>query len=482
MKFLKFLIFPFLLVFLQCSQPEKKIETPVDEFASVSKVDSGKPVSVMLTSYSTTLLADGKDQARLRIAVIDSAGREITSALDSIRIYVTGDGKITLPDGSVPEMHTDTSGIQYIACQLVNGLCKMIFVAGTEPDKVKVEARSGELWPGAHEIHTLPSDFENKKPNSTELSETTKPIDRMIGVDISWLPQLEARGMKFYENGEEIDALKLLSQHGFNYIRLRIFVHPENENGYAPGEGYCDLDHTLAMAKRIKEAGMKLLLDFHYSDYWADPQQQYKPASWADLDFETLEDSVKFYTSWVLRALNKQGTPPAMVQVGNEINHGLLWPEGHISHPDQLAGLLKAGVAGVEAVDPNVPVMMHIALGGQNKEAVFWLDNMLARGVKFDIIGLSYYPRWHGTLSDLKFNLNDLAKRYNKPLNVVEYSDFKEQVHDIVFSLPDDLGKGAAIWEPLGWRSGLFTHEGEVTPLMSVYDKLHREYLGENQP
>jgi arabinogalactan endo-1,4-beta-galactosidase len=92
----------------------------------------------------------------------------------------------------------------------------------------------------------------------------------------------------------------------------------------------------------------------------------------------------------------------AMVQIGNEINHGILWPEGHISHPDQLAGLLNAGVAGVKAVDPGMPVMMHIALGGQNDEAVFWLDNMIARGVQFDIIGLSYYPRWHGTLDDSK--------------------------------------------------------------------------------
>ena len=213
----------------------------------------------------------------------------------------------------------------------------MVFVAGTQPDKVKVEARSGKLWPGAHEIHTLPDTFENMKPAPSQLPRTTKPIDNMIGADISWLPQFEARGMKFYENGKEIDAVKLLNEHGFNYIRLRIFVHPENENGYAPGEGYCDLDHTLAMAQRIKDAGMKLLLDFHYSDYWADPQQQYKPASWANLDFETLEDSVKSYTSRVLRALSKQETPPDMVQVGNEINHGLLWPEGHISHPDRLA-------------------------------------------------------------------------------------------------------------------------------------------------
>jgi hypothetical protein len=167
-----------------------------------------------------------------------------------------------------------------------------------------------------------------------------------------------------------------------------------------------------------------------------------------------------------------------MVQIGNEINHGLLWPDGHIGHPDQLAGLLRAGVEGVETVAPDIPVMMHIALGGQNAEARFWLDNMVARGVPFDVIGLSYYPRWHGTLEDLSANLHDLVDRYHKPVNVVEYSDFKRPVHDIVFGLPGDMGKGAAIWEPLNFRSGLFDQEGNVTGLMSVYDSLSAEYLG----
>ena len=166
-----------------------------------------------------------------------------------------------------------------------------------------------------------------------------------------------------------------------------------------------------------------------------------------------------------------------MVQVGNEINHGLLWPDGHISNPDNLAALLMAGAKGVKRLDDKLPVMMHIALGGQNQEAVFWLDNMIARGVEFDIIGISYYPRWHGTLDDLKYNLNDLVARYKKPVNVVEYSDFKKEVHEIVFSLPDEMGKGAAIWEPLNHRSGLFDLEGNATPLFEVYKNLAVKYL-----
>ncbi|MEI7982328.1 MAG: glycosyl hydrolase 53 family protein [Bacteroidota bacterium] len=447
------------------------------EFDSVSRVTSGKPVSVMLTIYSTTMLANGRDMTRLRIAVTDSLGREIISATDSIRIFLTGDGKVTTSAGADFVLRADTSGKKYAGCRLINGVCNLFFIAGTTPDKVKVEARSGKLWPGSHEIHTLPADLVLMKPKSGQLPPTTKPIGRMIGADISFLPELDNQGRKFLEKGEEKDAILMLRDHGFNYIRLRIFVNPENEKGYAPGKGFCGLSYTLGMAHRISAAGMKLLLDFHYSDYWADPQQQNKPLTWKNLDFETLKDSLKTYTTRVLVALKNQGTMPAMVQVGNEINHGIVWPEGHIGQPDQLVALLRAGVEGVEAVDPHLPVMMHIALGGQNDEAVFWLDNMIARGVRFDVIGLSYYPRWHGTLEDLQSNLNDLAKRYNKPLNVVEYSDYKREVHEIVFSLPGNLGKGACIWEPLNLRSGLFDKDEESTKLFMVYDQLKAKYL-----
>ncbi|MBN2172885.1 MAG: glycosyl hydrolase 53 family protein [Bacteroidales bacterium] len=462
-----------------CISPETKKIEPAGtiDYETWGKVESGKPVSVMLTAYSTTLMANGKDKTQLRVAITDSASREITSARDTIRVYVTGNGKVTAINGNELITKTDTAGASYVSCVLTDGTCNLLFMAGSEPDKVKVEARSGKLWPGSHEIHTIDPGFVYMTPTKDQSAPTTIHSDRMIGADISFLPQIEARGGVFYENGDTIDAIQLLKEHGFNYIRLRIFVNPENEKGYAPGEGYCGLNHTLDMAKRVKEAGLKLLLDFHYSDYWADPQQQYKPRAWDELDFETLKDSVKSYTERVLAALKNQVTMPDMVQIGNEINHGFLWPDGYIGNPDQLAGLLQAGVEGAKAIDPGLPVMMHIALGGQNDESVFWLDNMIARGVKFDIIGLSYYPRWHGTLADLSRNMHDLLKRYDKPVNVVEYSDFKREVHDIVFSLPDDMGRGACIWEPLGWRSGMFDKNGEVNDLIKVYDDLSKKYL-----
>jgi beta-galactosidase len=283
----------------------------------------------------------------------------------------------------------------------------LTFRAGTSPDRVKVEARSGSLFAGSHEIHTVPADFERMTPTAEQLRPTTKHVDGMIGADISFLPQIEDRAGRFFQGGT-----------GFF------------ENGQ-------------------KDAGLGFLLDFHYSDYWADPQQQYKPLAWADLSYESLKDSVRSYTATVLTDLERQGTLPDMVQIGNEINHGILWPDGHIGKPDQLAGLLRAGVEGVEVVAPDMPVMMHVALGGQNDEARFWLDNMIARGVAFDVVGLSYYPRWHGTLEDLFRNVHDLAARYHKPIVIVEYSDFKREVADIVFGLPGDLGKGTAIHNAL---------------------------------
>ncbi len=448
------------------------------------RVTSGRPIAVMLTSYSTTLRANGTDHTRLRLALIDSLSRELGNATDSIRVYLTGEGSLTGTDGTRLTLIADTSGHRYAVVSLEHGVRTLGFTAGTSPGTVKIEARSGSLFPGGHEIHLIPADVKLMTPTAAQLPRTTKPIGRSIGADISFLPQIESGAGRFAqarqvfrENGATVDAIALLKRHGFNLIRLRIFVNPENPDGYSPGTAFCGLDSTLSMARRIKAAGMGFLLDFHYSDNWADPQQQRKPRAWEGLGSAELRDTVTQYTARVLRALEQQGTLPDMVQIGNEINHGLLWPDGHIGNLDQLAGLLQAGVAGTEAVDPKIPVMMHIALGGQNDEACFWLDNMLARGVRFDIIGLSYYPRWHGTLGDLAGNLQDLVARYHKPVNVVEYSDFKRPVHDIVFALPDQMGKGAAIWEPLNWRSGLFDREGNATSLFTVYDSLSAEYL-----
>jgi arabinogalactan endo-1,4-beta-galactosidase len=447
------------------------------KYAAATSVESGKPVGIVLTAYKTTMIANGKDETIIRVFVVDSAGREIRTAEVPIQISVNGDAKITGTKNGIPvEFKKTEERTSLWESKIVKGSCQLIFQAGTNVDKIKVVIKAENIRQAAHEIHTIPADVKLLKPTAAQLAYAARRTDRSIGADISFVPQREATGMKFMENGSEKDVVDILKNNGLNYIRLRLFVNPENEKGYSPVKGFCGLEYTKQMALRVKKAGMKILLNFHYSDYWADPQQQNKPLAWKDLDFKTLKDSLKGYTKRVLLELKEQGTLPEMVQVGNEINHGMLWPDGHIGNLDNLAELLKAGADGIKEVDPSIIVMMHIALGGQNDESVFWLDNMIARGVQFDIIGLSYYPQYHGTLDDLVFNTNDLIKRYNKDINVVEYSTLKNEIHEIVFGLPDNRGEGTFIWEPLNRFFSRNTRE--ITDDLKGYNDLNKKYLG----
>ncbi len=306
---------------------------------------------------------------------------------------------------------------------------------------------------------------------------TSGPVEKILGADISFLPQLEAEGKLFYDHGVQKEAIQLLKDNGFNYIRLRIFVDPTSDSGYSK-KGYCGLSDTKKMATRIKAAHLKFLLDFHYSDTWADPGKQFKPAAWKGLDFQGLQTQMKTYTTSVIQALKDQGTEPDMVQVGNEINHGMLWPDGNTRHPDTLAAFLKAGIAGVKAVDAHIPIMLHIACGGQNQESRWFLDNMISRGVKFDVIGESYYPQWHGTLEDLKANLTDLASRYKQDVIVVEYTQHKKEVNDIALNIQGKQRVGTFIWEPLNtWEQFIDGKTGQtIDSLIDLYPAIQKTY------
>lgn len=442
-----------------------------------NQVATGPGVELVITPYTTTFFSDGKDKAEIMVRVVDIAGADVQGVESVLRIKVQGNGSIVSDIGKnkgKQEVKKVQEGVW--ETKLSNSVCWFYLVAGNSPDKIKVEVSSEGLKSASSEIHSI-IPFKMLKPLKSQLKPSDKVIGKMIGADISHLPSLESRGMKFSDNGVQKDAIEILKDHGFNYIRLRIFNNPAAEKGYSPKIGFCDLEHTLQMAKRIKNSGMKILIDFHYSDYWADPQQQNKPSAWQGLEKEKLEDALRSYTREVISALKSQGTTPDMVQIGNEINHGMVWPDGHIGNPDELARLIKAGVAGVKDVDPSVIIMLHIALGGQNAESVFWLDNMIARGVEFDLIGLSYYPRWHGTLSDLKNNMINLISRYHKDINLVEYSQVKEEVNDIVFNLPDKRGNGTCIWEPLSTWERIFEKEGKSNELIKKYDIIAGKYL-----
>ncbi len=436
------------------------------------------PYEIVITPNRTTMVADGKEVAIMTISVVDRQGLEVTNAKNLIRFTCVGDAKIIDVNNGGPSNHgSDHFSVDSLwQCTLFNGKCRVTLQAGKKIDKIKLEAKSKGLQSGSTGIHTIHLGMPH--PVISTASIAPKPIiDKMMGADISFLPQLEARGLKFSDNGIEKDALQILKDHGFNYVRLRIFHHPAADSGYSPKNGFCDLEHTKQMAKRAKAAGMKLLLDFHYSDYWADPEKQYKPMAWKGLGFSLLRDSVEAYTRKILRALKDQGTAPDMVQIGNEINHGMIWPEGHIGNLDSLAQLIQAGINGVKSVDASVAVMLHIALGGQRDESVFFFDNMLARNIQFDVIGMSYYPKWHGTLEDLRNNLLSLANRYNKDIIVVEYSQKKRAVNEAVFNLPNGKGKGTAIWEPLNTWESIFDKQGKSNEFMAVFDDINNEFI-----
>lgn len=294
-----------------------------------------------------------------------------------------------------------------------------------------------------------------------------------VGADISWLQSQEARGTVFSDGGVEGDALDILRDNGFNYIRLRLFVNPRSELGYSQRDGYCDLEHTLQMARRIKDAGMYFLLDFHYSDNWADPQKQIMPQAWQTYSYEEVCEAVYNHTREVLQALEAEGTMPDMVQVGNEVSNGMLWPYGSVRHSfEGLCGLLREGVRAVREYAPSAEVMIHVALGGQAEESQRFFDAMADYGVEYDIIGQSYYPEWHGTLEELEANTRALVERYAKPLIVVEYRDHYLDIERIVSSLPDGLGRGTFIWEATSpqW-GGLFDENGASTDALDNYNR-----------
>jgi arabinogalactan endo-1,4-beta-galactosidase len=241
------------------------------------------------------------------------------------------------------------------------------------------------------------------------------------GADGSVLDQVEQSGGFFLEGGVEKDAYQIFKNNGITTIRLKLW--------HTPAEPYNDLSRVMVMAKRIKDLGLGFTLDFHYSDTWADPAHQTKPSAWDDLTFDVLADSIYRYTKYVITQLKSQNTLPDYVQIGNEINCGLLWNDGNVCNPDspeqwnKLGILIKNARLGLEeAIDPGdeVKIILHLADGGNNGVCRWWYDNILEEGVRFDVIGLSFYPWWHGNLSDLKNNLNDLANRYNKDIIIVE--------------------------------------------------------------
>lgn len=347
--------------------------------------------------------------------------------------------------------------------------------------------------------HSVPVGAKNLSPvqGSEEAPHgvtTNVPADYAVGADLSFLKQAEDRGTVFKDGGQAKSGLQIFRDHGYNWIRLRLFHTPTR----LPN----NLDYTIALAKDARKLGYKFLLDYHYSDTWADPGKQTLPKAWEGKSHAELVQAVREYTRDTIAAFRTAGVLPDMVQPGNEITPGMLWPDGKLpANWDNFADLLKAAIEGVKAGSGDGPqprIMIHIDKGG-NKNATKWFfDRLNSYGVPYDVIGQSYYPWWHGSLSDLRENLTFMAETYHKDIIVVEAAynwrpteyknkeapfpetpegqrQFLEQVNRIVLETPHGLGKGVFWWEPAvtgGLRSrGFFDDEGNALPVITVFDK-----------
>jgi Arabinogalactan endo-1,4-beta-galactosidase len=369
--------------------------------------------------------------------------------------------------------------------------------------------------------------------------------DFMRGADVSMLGEIEKSGGKFYNaQGQEDDLFSILRDSGINWIRLRLWNDPVNERdvyangkvlskkGAPSGGGNNDLALDIALARRAKKAGMKILLDFHYSDTWADPSKQKTPAAWRDMDAGELNKAVEAFTKDCVSKMDKAGVRPDMVQIGNELNGGMMWPLGKtwkgktdadIGGMDGFIALLKSASRGVRAAQGTgnkIRIVIHLADGGDNGLYTRMFDPITAANVDFDVIGLSFYPYWHGALAGLQNNMTLCGERYGKEMIVAEtayafteedgdgmgnafvvYSDDENgyvpsvqgqatEVRDIINTVSGvKNGAGVFYWEPdwipvkgAGWRTGegnnwenqaMFDFTGHALPSLAVFNLVY---------
>ncbi|EKP0277626.1 glycosyl hydrolase 53 family protein [Aeromonas bestiarum] len=305
------------------------------------------------------------------------------------------------------------------------------------------------------------------------------------GADVSWLTQMEQSGYRFYnDSGKQQDLLLTLKQHGINAIRLRVWVNPAG--------GWNSLNDVIAKAKRAKAAGLDIMIDFHYSDSWADPGKQTKPTAWQGYTFEQLMSNVYWHTYNSLVALKQAGITPKWVQVGNETNNGMLWDDGKASaNMRNFAWLINSGYDAVKAVNKSTKVIVHLANCENNALYRWMFDGLKANGAKWDVIGASIYPTqtgngdWFSMNNRCYDNLADMVSRHGKEVMIVEvgmpWDDPKNSYDTLVDLLnkmkwiPDNKGLGVFYWEPQshnGWQNyslGLMDQGGKPTYAMDAF-------------
>lgn len=304
------------------------------------------------------------------------------------------------------------------------------------------------------------------------------------GADVGWITEMESAGRKFYTKaGEEMEGMALLKSLGLNTIRLRVWVNPT--------PSWNDAADVVAKAVRAKNLGMRVMIDFHYSDSWADPGQQNKPAAWASLGFQDLKAALANHTINVLTQLKNAAVTPEWVQIGNETNDGMLWPDGKAStQMAQYAQLIDTGYLAVKSVFPECKVIVHVSNGWDSDLFKWNIGGLIDRGARFDVIGMSLYPSyvgagWQAANQLCLANMNDMVNRYGKEVMVVEVgmpwdqaAECKSFIADLirkVKSVPQNKGLGVLYWEPLaynnwkGYSLGAFDNFGKPTAAMEGF-------------
>ena len=343
------------------------------------------------------------------------------------------------------------------------------------------------LIAGCSKSGTPVSNSSTTATGTTTTGTTTSPATIIFakGADIGWLSQMEASGIKFYNaSGTQMDCIALLKSLGINSIRLRVWVNPAS--------GYCNKADVVTMAIRANNAGMRIMIDFHYSDTWADPGDQIKPAAWANLSLADLETAVYNHTYDVISTLEANGVKPKWVQTGNEINNGLLFPTGELTGTGaggaaDYAALINSGYNAVKAVDTAIKTILHLSNGYDNSLFEWNLDLLKSNGGKWDITGMSSYPSttgWASNNTEVLANMQDMITRYGKPVMVCETGMDVTATTTCQQMLTDMMTKEATLgnnglglfyWEPEAYNSwqgygmGAFDATGKPTVAMSAF-------------
>jgi arabinogalactan endo-1,4-beta-galactosidase len=304
--------------------------------------------------------------------------------------------------------------------------------------------------------NTIPETADSNTTGTAKIAAATNTSFSILrGADVGFLTEMEKNSNTFFNTTDQQDLFTILKERNINAIRLRVWVNP------AAPYYFNGIKDVVAKAVRAKNAGMQVLIDFHYSDSWADPKQQNKPAAWAGYSLSTLATAVATHTTACLDSLQAYGVTPTMVQVGNETDYGMLWPTGKL--PDSMANyatLYKAGYNAVKAFNSNIQVVVHFSRGYDNTNCKYVLDGLLANGATFDVIAMSVYPtvNYSTVMSNSYANMLNLESTYGKPILVAEcgyyQSDPKttrtmvETLLNYVDSIPNNHGLGVYYWEP----------------------------------